>query len=811
MERRRTWSWLILTVGVCGGGLLAAYTQLSAAGDSDQETVSELAQYFGFGDLELFKLQQRSTNMLPGDFNHDGLTDLVLVDNSNSRIDLLQQRKERPDPAKQPKSAKINAVENDWRFEHRKLAVDKAVASLAVGDFNGDGRTDIAYLGLPDRLMLKLQPESGEWPSKQVQRLPDLQPALWMLAAGDLNSDKKDDLVVLGKNETYVLYQKPDGTLGAPEHVMNTSDKLQLAQIADLDGDGRADLCYTANDEGERTLCARLQTQDGHLGPEMRFELEHPRAVSLYDIDNKAQREILTIHGQTGRVKLFQLQRPEAKPGELAGQLIQYGFGQQGVGRDRDLAIGDITSDGKVDVVVTDPEAAQMIVYQQVPAGDPASGPAAGRTLSGLDQGHTFPGLTGTTQVRIADLDGDKRGDVVVLSPREKAIGISRMDQGRLTFPQSLAPVKDPVALDVADLNGDGRPEIVYISKDRSGATTSYALHALERSGESAPKPEWKAYRFGDQEDLRLPLMKGDPERLVNLDADGDGKRDFLIFYGSDRPPLFLKSNASGVPVEVAGEGTSGLGSVTAAGLFLGQLDGPAILVAQNNFARNLKLGPNNQWQVVDQYNAAESNARIAGVAALNLDGEPGPEIVLVDLGVKKLRVLRRDGGVYRPWREVEIGSFSFKSSHVADLNGDGLDDLLLFGAGKFGVLYAGQTDPKLQELASYESKLEQVHFSDLVAGDLNGDGRPDIALIDTRSQYIEILDYLPGTGLRHALAFKVFEAKSLSGGEEVGSEPREALITDVTGDKRADLVLLSQDRVLVYPQDPGENTRASR
>ena len=32
--------------------------------------------------------------------------------------------------------------------------------------------------------------------------------------------------------------------------------------------------------------------------------------------------------------------------------------------------------------------------------------------------------------------------------------------------------------------------------------------------------------------------------------------------------------------------------------------------------------------------------------------------------------------------------------------------------------------------------------------------------------------------------------------------DPREVVITDVTGDGLADLVLLSQDRVLVYPQD---------
>ena len=395
----------------------------------------------------------------------------------------------------------------------------------------------------------------------------------------------------------------------------------------------------------------------------MRFELERPAAVSLFDIDNRAQKEILTIHGQTGRVKLFQLHRPEAKAGELAGQLIQYGFGQQGVGRDRDLATGDVTGDGRSDVVVTDPESAQMIVYQQV----------AG---TGLDQGNTFPGLIGSTQVRIADLDGDKTGEVVVLSAREKAIGVSRMEKGRLTFPQSLALAKDPVALDVADLNGDGSPEVIYISKDRNGSSPIYALRALQRTAE--PGAEWKPYAFGDQAEIKL-VLKGDPERLVNLDADGDGKRDFIIFHqNSDRAAHVLEVQCGrGACRDIRGRGWGLRSGQRCSGWIvyrsIGRSCGPG---GAEQLWRNLKFGANNQWQVVDQYNALESNAKIAGVAALNLDGQPGPEIVLVDLGVKKLRVLRKEGSIFRPWREVEIGSFSYKSCYVADLNGDKQDDL---------------------------------------------------------------------------------------------------------------------------------------
>lgn len=749
--------------------------------DLDQDS---LAAYFGFSKLELFKLNNRSSNLLIADMNQDRRLDLILVDNSNSRVDLLQQRDRRPEAGSGVES-KVNSIENDWRFEHRKVSVDKAISTLALGDFNSDGRKDMVYFGAPDQLVIRLQTTRGDWGTGQRFRLPEVQAKQWNLAAGDLNGDQKDDVVVVGKHETYILLQTTDGQMAPPTKHLNSSENVGLVQIADLDGDGRNDLCYLNQDDQERAFCVRLRGPSG-LGPEVRCELNQPRGVTLANIDGQPGQEVLAIDAQTGRVRVYQLQRPEVKPGELAGQLIQYGFGKQGAGKDRDLATGDFDGDGLTDVVVTDPEASQMLVFRQ-------------SKESGLDLGTSFPGLVGASQVRVADLDGDRKAEVIVLSTRETTIGISKLENGRLTFPQSLRLQRDPVAIDIADLNQDGKPEIVYLGRERTSSSSKFTLLALIRDDAG----NWNPMSFGDKLELALSL-KGDPERIVQLDVNGDKRPDFLVFQG-ERSPLVLVSDGKGSLNELKSDGGLSLGKVTPGGLFFGQLDQPVILAAQNNFARSLKVNEQNQWQVVDQYNAAESEAKIVGAATIDLDLQPGREIVLVDTGTKRLRVLKKDGAVYKPWREVEIGAFPYKSTHVADLNGDGREDVLLFGSGKFGVLYAGQSDPKLKMLAEYETKLEKVHFNDLAAGDLNNDGRVDIAVIDTQSQYIEILDYSAEAGLRHALHFKVFEVKSLNDNEATGADPREIVIADVTGDGLNDLILLSHDRVLIYPQDDGK------
>jgi len=782
---KRLVKWFAVVMAV---GTLASGGNRSAV--HAQQAESHLGDSYGFLPLEIFKLNQRSANLLYGDFNNDKRTDIIAADNSNSRIDLLQQRGEGQEAEPEAGDDEVNSVPSDGRFKHRKISVDKAISSLTSGDFNHDGRLDIAYFGLPDRLIIRHQPETGTWKQRTSIRLPDVPPAGWSVVGGDLNHDGRDDIVVLGKTHTYVLYQTDKATMANPMRLFNTSEKISIAQIVDIDGDGRADLSYRSDAENNPSFCVRFQDANGRLGPELSFEFPTTRGISTHNLDGQPGAEILAIDGRTGRIKISQLKRPESKPGELAGRLIQYGFGGQS-SKDRELSTGDVDGDGRVDVVVSDPAAAQLIVFRQHPK-------------LGLDLGSTYPGLSDTKSLRCADLDADGKAEVVVLSPREKSIGISRMTGNRLNFPESLtlpeskSPL-EPLVLELADADGDDDLDIVYIVKTREGGSTKYQLRALMLG----PQGKWGPVSWGDETLVNLSLQ-GTPTRMQRVKSRG-GRGGLLVFLGLGKPPQLLALNGKQAPTSIKARGGGQFGNVAPGAVFVGGQSEAAVLVAQKTFARELELGEGNQWSVIDQYNAAESGARITGVASLNLDGEPGNEIVLIDSGVRKLRVLRKQGNLFRDWREAELGNLSFQSSYVADLNGDQRDDLLLLGRGTFAVLYNGQTDPILTEIASFQTQLKNVFFADLTAGDLNGDGKQDVAVIDTRSHQIELLQFSAKHGLRHALNFKVFEEKSFSASGQSGAEPREAVISDVTNDGRLDLMLLSHDRVLLYPQHDGK------
>ncbi len=757
---------------------------LAVMASDDSDDRNSLAQFYGFNDVELFKLDARSFNLAAGDFDSDGRTDLLTVDNRSSCLRFFRQKKNGT-PTAPGKGRFVNDVKSDWRFDVRQIPVDKEVAGLVAADFDNDGRLDVAYVGAPDRLVLRYQPEKEktDWNRRWSVRLPELAPAAWMISSGDLNGDDRTDVAVLGKEFTYVLYQSDDGTMGTPSKLINTSAQLSLLQIADIDGDGRDDLSYQANEGSERGLCARIQTADGRLGPEVRFDLNQPRSVTLYDVDQLPGKEILTIDSRTGRVIVSKIRKAAADKSDLPTRLVQYGIGPPSGSRGRALAIGDVDGDGLQDVIVADPENAQVLLYRQ-------------NGVDGLDTAETYPALLGAEDICATDTDGDGRAEVIQMSDKEGAIAVSRFEDGRLSFPATVAkPPKGHKLAAIQVLRTGDSTQLAVCTTTGSGSSSSVQMQFYEvAAGES-----WET--AGETVTLDSSAVGTRGVSLMSLDTEqGSSDKLLVVPRGAGNKGITLLRRAKG-DTAFHRDTPLNLGTTSAGELF--QKKG-RLFVAREAFARTMKFD-GTSWTVVDQFNAGESKARIAGVAVLDLDNKGEDEVVLVDSGVKKLRILRLMDGLFRPWREVELGSLRYVGCFVADLNGDGAEDLLLHGTKQFAVLYSGQSGTELEELASFESKRKDAYPADIIAGDVNGDDAVDLTFIDTSIDGLEVLRYDAGKGLQSATSFRVYEEKRLvSDSTSRGTEPREGLVADVTGDGRQDLIVLCHDRLILYPQDAG-------
>ena len=729
----------------CGSivAILLLLTPAAQGAGDEPASDSELAQYYGFTGVEITKLHERAEHLKSGDFNGDGLTDVAVMDNFTSSIRLLLQRP--PGTGSEKAGSKVNELSSDKRFEDRRITMDRAIAELETGDFDADGRLDFAVIGPPDQLAVYYQPEAGrkDWTKKWTVRLPGLDPVSGILAAGDFN------------------------------------------------GDGRTDLCYLAGEQTGRSVCARLQSASGRLGPEVSFTLQTPRAVTIAGLDSRPGAEVISVDGRNGRISVLQAEASQQSVGSLSERLLRYGIGGTESSRERAVAVADFDGDKLLDVLVNEPEQAQLLLYRQ-------------NGIDGLGPAEQYPALLGITEVASGDLDGDGRTEAVLLSSSEGVVAISRFDSGRLTFPEAIVRKPDGWELAaLAVLPHAGQAQLIVGLSQGSGNSARLEYQRFRRDADG----KWS--RVAEDPKLELSGAVGQRGvRLVAMDVNTDGRQDLLsIAAGQAKSGFHVLLQAENGSLSTAVSSSQLEAGVSSPGRVF--VSGSGLLVARDSFARMLSW-KDGGWQVSDQINAGEATARIESVAALDLDGQEGAEVVLLDAGIRKARILRREDNVYRPWREVELGAAPFSSAITADLNGDGRTDLLLVGSEQLGVLYSGRTDVTLKEMHGFESKREKAYPADVLAGDVNGDGVMDLVAIDTSINGVAILRFDEREGLREATSFRVFEEKRLvSEATDRGLQPREGLIVDVTGDGRADLLLLCHDRLLVYPQDAGEEAAA--
>lgn len=770
--------------------MIRAICSLALLVTGAEDKPAPLSAHYGFLPPEIYKLDFRTKNLLLRDVNGDGRLDIVVVNGLRNRIDVLEQRKP-GEKAVPEETSEANELPTDWRLRHRKIPASRAPASLEVKDVDGDGRADLVYLGDPAGLYIEYQSGDGGFGRRREFDNADAQQNSWMLDVGDINSDQRNDVVFLGKENLYIAYQRDDGRLEDPRRYRLAESGASLLRIVDIDGDGRNDITFQSEDK-QFPVRVRFQAKSGRIGAERRFSIDPPRGVSFANLDKKPGEEMLIISEPTDRLLLYGL-APAERGDAPTSKLVAFPFEKSGASQLNDLAVADVDGDGRSDVVVSDPDAARLLLYRH------AEG-------EGLDLGQPYPGLLGATILRVLRLSGGPN-EVLSLSDRENAIGATRFEGNRLLYPR-IVPTKDqPVVMEV--VGAGGASKLAYVARRQAGGGgEKFFLRVLSPSREG-DQIAWKAEKLGDSEEIPLEFP-GKPADLMALDADGDGHQDLLFFF-LYQSPLVWRGDGKGSfqPIDRAAQGS--IGNVAPAAAYFGPFGGkePVFLVAQNNFARRLKLDPNGRWQALDQYTASPSGGSILGVAPLDVDGDKKPELAMYDRSAKSVVFLKEQEGLYRRWRQLSTGSFALRGMRTADFDGDAKEDLLLFDANQMGIAYVGKQDLELKQLASYESDIKKGKLFDVVPGDLNHDGGLDLLLLEPLGHHLEIVAWLGDGKLKRATSWKVFEEKTFRQAAR-SLEPREVAIGDVNDDRREDIVALVHDRVLVYLQDPGPEAAAA-
>ncbi|WP_316415359.1 FG-GAP repeat domain-containing protein [Mesoterricola silvestris] len=348
------------------------------------------------------------------------------------------------------------------------------------------------------------------------------------------------------------------------------------------------------------------------------------------------------------------------------------------------VAVADLNGDGLVDIV-------DAVHFEG--GGAAASGwvsarvqdPAARGTY--LDPVQTAAGANPAFLVAARLSPAGNPG--VVVANRQLAPGAGASNQVSVLFPDPAVPggfkapvalpvgTRNPVAAAVGDLDGDTYPDVVVAA---DGAST-LLLFTQQAPGGTFAAPVALA-------------AGGEPTSVAVADLNGDGLADIVATTSGNQVSVFLQDPAHPGSFLPRVDYAVGVHPVAVAVADLNGDGLPDLVVANNGTGTApttqgvsvLLQASGGAFQPAVTYDAGDAFA--SAVAVGDLDGDGRPDIVVANAGVPgdpgSVAVLIQDGtGAFKA--PVRYGGVQGPGSvAIADVDGDGLPDLVLGDGGLF-------------------------------------------------------------------------------------------------------------------------------
>jgi hypothetical protein len=320
-----------------------------------------------------------------------------------------------------------------------------ASTAVATGDFNGDGKLDLAAVDVgSNQLGIILGNGEGTF-QPPLAFAVGTQPL--SVATGDFNGDGYLDVVTAnqddcssGTGSVSILLGNGDGTLQSQVQ-FGVGNCPQMAIVADFNGDGKLDLAVV--NLGDSTVSILLGSGDGTFQPRMNYPTDaNPNSLTTGDFNHDGKLD-LAVGTPEGVSILLGKGDGTFRPQTSFPSAARFS-----------ITTADLNGDGKLDLFGANDDGTGGGAVVMLGNGDGTFG--AGTLY--------FTGRN-PVYVTMGDFSNDGRLDLAVTSSNANTLSIL-FGLGNGTFKEPAAYFNTgptPDALAVGDFNGDGRLDVVVL------------------------------------------------------------------------------------------------------------------------------------------------------------------------------------------------------------------------------------------------------------------------------------------------------------------------------------------------------------
>lgn len=574
-------------------------------------------------------------------------------------------------------------------------------------------------------------------------------------------------------------------TLYGPSQSFAAGSAPAAVIAADFNGDGRQDLA-AVNIGGTSVAVLVNATLPGMplpmFAPQQTF-VAGTRLIGLAaaDLNGDGRPDLVVIDSIAGTVSVLINTTP---PG---GVVVSFAPAQNYAVDAGPIALGiaDMNGDGKPDLVIASQTAGMVSVLFNETL------PGAG--VSSFAARQSFAAGADPEALALADLDGDGRSDVVVSNASARTLSVllnttvPGATSAGFTAAQTIVMSHSPGGVTAADFNGDGRPDLVVTSP--SGNVVSALINTTAANA--------AAVAFASE---RVVDVGNTPAWVVVTDSNGDGKPDLAITYMADNVvSVLLNHIVPGSTEPVFGERTTlpaGTAPTMLAAVDLTG-DGRTDFAVGTSSGNVVTVIPAMVAPILPAANFADAASFGVGgfpisATVADFDGDGLPDVATGNLTGGSVSVL-----INSTARGAAASTFADQQTFVTgsgprgaasgDFNGDGKPDLVTANENDNTVSVLLNTTAAVgaPAFAAHQDFAVGAFAFGVAVADFNGDGRADIVAVNAHDGTASVLFNTAAPG---ALAASFAPQQTF----ETGLGANSVAVADVNGDGLPDLIVSS-------------------